>query len=93
MQITYTGGILGLHLLVDALRDEGFEPEYQPPLEQRGPAGDVVVQVVIWLAEEAGGELVGAAAMAAAMRARDRVKARLPRSRVEIDEHDNHRYR
>jgi hypothetical protein len=87
VKITYTGGPLGLHLLDEALRQRGLDPKYDPPPECRS-AGEVAVNVVMWLADHGAGHAFDIAVGAAIKEVVDRVHAR--GGHVDIDvEHDD----
>ena len=84
MRVTYTGSPRGLAMLRAGLDEAGLTYSYDPPLEQRN-AGEVVVQVVIWIGEQAAGEAVslgiGAALHAAVQKAREKN----PAAKIDVD--------
>ena len=67
------------------MRSEGLEPEFEAPIEERS-FGDVVVNVTIWVAEQGAAALVGGAVTAAVLRAKVKVKEKLPRAKIEVDQ-------
>lgn len=84
MRVSFTGGPQGFHMFVEALKDEGIEVEYEPPTERRTGA-QIVLEAVLWLVDNAASAAVGVAVGAGYERARAKVQARFPRTRIEAD--------
>jgi hypothetical protein len=83
--ISFTGDPQSFDQFVTALRGEGLEPRYETPTQRR-TGGQDLLSVVITLAEDARSELVGIGVGVALERARAKVHARFPRTRIEVDE-------
>lgn len=92
MQVTYTGGPRGLALLVANFEAEGLTVNYEPPMEERGGATQLAVQVVIYVAETFADNAKNAAAtgaiLVAVKKAIAKAKDRLPGLDAEVNEDD-----
>ena len=84
MRINFSGGPQGFHMFIEALKDEGIEVEYEPPIEKRSGA-QIVLQAVVWLLDNAASAAVGVAVGAGYERARAKVQERFPRTRIEVE--------
>jgi hypothetical protein len=67
------------------ISDASPESQSRPPVEQKG-TGDVAVNVALWVAEQSAAGVVGGAAAAAAIHAKDKVMEKLPRSKPDPDD-------
>ena len=85
MRISYTGGPEGFDMFLAALQDEGIEVEYERPTERR-TGGQIVLQAVVWLLDNAASAAVGVVVGAGYERARAKVRARYPRTRIEVEQ-------
>jgi len=85
MRITYRGGIRGLVLLDQALKEEGLDAEHPPPMEERG-AGETAIKILIYIRVTGVDEAARAAMRAAASRAIAKLKERFPRDDAEIED-------
>jgi len=76
VELVYEGGPRGLAALVQALRDEGLEVSYEPPIEERsgGMAQEVVVMLVV--------SAVGTVTKALTAKALEQLRARWPGIKV-----------
>jgi hypothetical protein len=72
-------------MFAQLLRAENLEVTFDPPPERRSQGGGEVVQVVYWVANNAGAGLVGGTAYAAVTRAVDKVRQKIPKARIEVD--------
>jgi hypothetical protein len=84
VRIDFTGEPEGFHTFIEALEDEGIEVEYEPPVEKR-TGGQIVLHAVVWLLDNAGSAAVGLAVGVGYERAKAKVQARFPRTRIEAD--------
>ena len=85
MRIVYEGGPRGLAMLAQALRGEGLDVDYEPPIEERG-AGQDALRAVIHVTEVMRDEAVGAVVVEAARRAIAKVRQRLPGVKAKIED-------
>jgi hypothetical protein len=65
--------------------DESPDPQPRHTFEEKG-AGDVAVNVALWVAEQSAAGVVGGAAAAAAIHAKDKVMEKLPGSKPDRDD-------
>ncbi len=72
-------------MFAQMLRAENLEVAFEPPLERRSQGGGEVVQVVYWVANNAGAGLVGGASYAAVTRAVDKIREKIPKAQITID--------
>jgi hypothetical protein len=68
--------------------NESPDPQPGPELEAKRGVGDVAVNVALWVAEQSAAGVVGGAAAAAAMHAKDKVMEKLPGSKPDRDPDD-----
>jgi hypothetical protein len=87
VRIDFTGGPDDLQMFIEALADEGIEARYER-LSERATGGRFILHAVVWLLDNAASAAVGVAVGAGYERARAKVQARFPRTRIELDEDD-----
>jgi hypothetical protein len=85
VRVFFTGGPQGFDMFIEALADEGIEVGYERPVERRQTGAAVVVHAVLWLLDNAASAAVGVVVGAGYERARAKVQARFPRTRIEVD--------
>jgi hypothetical protein len=85
VRIDFTGGQEDFRMFIEALEDEGLAVDYERPRE-RATGGRIIVHAVLWLLDNAASAAVGVAVGAGYERARAKVQARFPRTRIEAQE-------
>ena len=84
MNLTYEGDPVGVSYFASALRDEGVDVTFDPPVEKRGAGSDVVVVVLTIAADRA----LGPVFEAAYAKATEKLKDRFPTAGVRRSDDD-----